>query len=165
MEELLNAYKEYTEFLKQQIISLLAIAKVHGWTNERGEQGRILREKIESLESNFSKKELDWFDEWYSLWPDGIKNVGKLIKQDKELCEKKMKVFIRKYNFGPSDIIKATGEYLNERAADNYAFTMLSSNFISHREKGSLLAERCKALKNNKPKEDINNSYKNQDLI
>ena len=164
-KELQKLYKEYNQLLIDEIRDLAAIASLHGWKSSRAKEGKALREEIQELERLEEGGEMKWFDKWYDLFPEGVKNMGKPIKQDKGLCERKMKAFIIKYGYHPEVIIKATEQYLNERAAQNYAFTMLSGNFISHREKGSLLAELCEEALKNKPKENINHSYANQDLI
>ena len=90
---------------------------------------------------------IDWIDQWLEMFPEGVKSAGKKIRGDRELCTKKMKAFMKKYPYTPSEILEATQEYLDERSLKNYEYTMLSNNFIDHREKGSLLAEKCKELR------------------
>lgn len=94
-------------------------------------------------ESKKEVNEIPFIDEWLDLFPEGVKNAGRPIKSDKAKCTTKMKAFLKKYPYNAEEIIKATKEYLDEREVNNYQFTMLAVNFISHRDKGSALAEKC----------------------
>jgi hypothetical protein len=93
-----------------------------------------------------------WIDKWLQLFPEGVKNAGKLLRSDRDICVKKMEKFLKKYDYTPQEIMYATEDYLAGRSLKNYEYTMLASNFISHPQKGSLLAELCEEERKNKKK-------------
>lgn len=107
---------------------------------------------------NSLTKELDWFDEWYDLFPSGIKSGTKMIKGDRKGTFKKLNNFIKEYDFTKEQIIQATKNYLNELSENDYKYCLICSNFINHKDKGSELAARCENLDYSLEPEKIVNS-------
>ncbi len=88
-----------------------------------------------------------WIDVWIEIFPEGVKGGSKLLRSDKKTCLTKMAQFRVDYpEFNMYDIINATTAYVEEQRERDFAYTMPAVNFISHREKGSELAARCKDL-------------------
>ena len=52
MDELIKTYDEYIKLLGDEIDGLAGLAYVHGWRSSRYEQGKALRDKIESLKKD-----------------------------------------------------------------------------------------------------------------
>src|SRR6476646_5646715 len=63
----------------------------------------------------------DWIDEWYTLFPRGIKSGGYLVRSDKNGCLVKMRKFLKQHpEFGKTIIMKATKEYVDKMQLNNY---------------------------------------------
>lgn len=108
------------------------------------DKGRLFVEKLSEFLEDKKTEEFDnWFERWYNLFPKGIKSGGKLLRSDKAGCAKKMEKFIKDHNFSPSLILRATEDYLNERAAENYKFCKTATYLIDKRGEGSELAALC----------------------
>lgn len=87
-----------------------------------------------------------WISSWLDLFPVGVKGGSKLLRSDKKICLTKMARFRQDYpEYSGEDIMNATRKYVEEQAERDYAFTIPAVNFISHKEKGSELAARCRA--------------------
>ena len=97
-----------------------------------------------------------WIDEWIDIFPRGIKSGGRLVRGDRASCLRKMKVFLREYEFERDVILEATRKYMNAKAQDNYAYTRCAVYFIyrvdggSRSEKISDLASWCEDVLHNK---------------
>lgn len=90
----------------------------------------------------------NWIDEWYNLWPNGIKSSGYYVKTDKYSCIKKLQKFRRKYPmYSKTVIIDATRNYINRMGLANYAFMRLAPYFIE-KDGISTLAGECEQLIN-----------------
>lgn len=91
----------------------------------------------------------EWMDEWYSLFPRGIKNGAYPIKGDRKGCLKKLKSFVKDYpEFSKDVIMKATKEYINKSKLNNYVFMQQAHYFIS-KNNISTLASYCELVENN----------------
>lgn len=96
-----------------------------------------------------STKPSDWMDEWFDLWPKGVKSGGYYVRADKYGCTEKMKRFIRRNPKYSKDIImQATKSYLAASRVEGYSFIKLAPNFIE-KEKVSMLAGECEAILDN----------------
>lgn len=96
-------------------------------------------------------KKLDWIDEWYNLFPAGVKTGGKhYIKSSKNSCETKLLKFIREYKFNKDTILKATQNYINDCKNNNYEYMSTAPYFI-YKDNNSILSGYCEQLlENNK---------------
>lgn len=150
----------------QEIIDNIDDCLINPFNKSRDFLEDLRKRLVISLENGYELQKVNqtdilWIDKWLEIFPD-VKSGGKKVRQDPELCARKMKTFITKYGYTPEQIMKATKNYVEERALHGYAFMMLSGNFVSHREKGSLLLEHCQELeKGVEPKE----YYVNSDII
>lgn len=88
----------------------------------------------------------DWIDEWFDLFPKGIKTGGKYVRTDKLGCTKRMKDFVKMYpHFSKDLIIEATAKYIEDRERNDYNYFMLAPYFI--RKDGlSSLASWCEQI-------------------
>ena len=99
--------------------------------------------------------DMNWFGDWYNLWPSGVKSGGYYLKSGEADCRKKMEKFLSKYDYTPEQIMKATSNYLNQMAAKGYEYTKLASYFID-KDGVSTLAGEC---------ENLNTSAESQSFI
>ena len=90
----------------------------------------------------------DWIDQWYELWPKGVKSGGLSIRTDKNSCLKKLKTFIKEnpqYNKGV--IIGATKKYIERMKKNNFMYCKLAPYYIS-KDGISMLSGDCEELFN-----------------
>lgn len=88
----------------------------------------------------------DWFDEWYDLWPKGVKSGGYYLRTDKRGSLRKMKEFVIDYPFYTKEIIiKATKNYLADQQILGFSHTKLAPYFI-YKEDMSILAGECENI-------------------
>lgn len=73
-----------------------------------------------------------WFEEWFELWPKGVKTGGYLVRSDKKGCLNKLKKFNKEYPeyFDKDLIMKATSEYIEECRMRNFDKMQLAHYFI-----------------------------------
>lgn len=93
----------------------------------------------------------NWINDWYNLWPVGVKTGGYYLKTDKKGSLHKMKRFLVKHpEYTREDIMQATKNYLNEQSIKGYTYTKLAPYFIE-KENLSVLAGECEILKETTP--------------
>jgi hypothetical protein len=107
------------------------------------------------------KKDSDvdqWIDEWFELFPKGIKSGGYYtVRCDKQGCIKKLRNFIKNNpEFDKSIIIQATKNYVNEAALQGYAYMKTAPYFIE-KSGVSLLAGFCEAIINKEDNKIVDN--------
>jgi hypothetical protein len=118
---------------------------------------------VEGLKDAISDDVESWIDEWIDIFPRGVKSGGRLIRSDKPSCIRKMKVFLREYEYTKEIILQATRNYIESKRNDNFAYTRCAVYFIfrvdtSRADKVSDLASWCdQALhEGNEPKGENN---------
>lgn len=90
--------------------------------------------------------EISWFEEWYSLWPRGIKSGGYPVKGDRKGCLKKLIKFTNEYpEFGKEIITKATKDYIDSCRLKRYDYMKLAHFFI-YKDGMSSLASYCELI-------------------
>lgn len=84
----------------------------------------------------------DWIDEWYELWPRGVKSGGNmLVRSDKNGCLNKMRKFVKEYpEYDKGIIIRATKNYLDHLRMNNWAFIQAAHYYISKNNISNLAA-------------------------
>jgi len=88
----------------------------------------------------------EWINEWYDLWPKGIKTGGYYLRADKFGALAKMKAFLVTYPmYGKDIIMNATKNYLTEQSIDGYKYTKLAPYFIN-KNGLSVLNGECEAV-------------------
>jgi len=88
----------------------------------------------------------NWINDWYDLWPRGVKSGGYYLKTDKKGSLNKMKRFLVKYpEYTKEDIMLATTNYLTEQSIKGYSYTKLAPYFID-KDGLSVLAGECEIL-------------------
>lgn len=60
LKSLIEAYDNYLKLLGEELDELAMMAIMHGWGSKRVEQGKILREKIEKIKTELTKKEIPY---------------------------------------------------------------------------------------------------------
>jgi predicted transcriptional regulator len=89
---------------------------------------------------------LDWIEEWYNLFPKGVRSGGYLIRDGKSSCLKKMGKFLKDNpNITKEEIIRATKNYVQTCKLKNYDYMKLASYFIE-KDGISTLAAECENL-------------------
>lgn len=107
---------------------------------------KVAKEKVE-----------DWIDEWYELWPKGIKSGGYLVRSDKNGCLNKMKKFVKlNPDFSKEIIIRATKDYINHLRMSNFAFIQLAHYYIFKNDISNL-AGACESIKEKLDSREIEN--------
>lgn len=103
------------------------------------------KQPVERVEDK--KKETgNWMEDWYALFPRGIKNGIYPIKGDKKGCFSKLTRFRRDYpEFTIAEIMEATKDYINQSRLKNYAF-MQQAHFFVMKNNISTLASYCEML-------------------
>lgn len=108
--------------------------------------------KLRKASKTKSKDEIEWFEEWYSLWPRGIKSGGYPVKGDRKGCIKKLVKFTNEHpEFGKDIIIKATKDYVDSCKLNRYNYMKLAHFFI-YKDNMSTLASYCEQIQ-----EKVNN--------
>ena len=102
----------------------------------------------EILSPTQTKKEIktDWINEWYDLWPRGVKSGGHYVRSSMSACERKMKAFLKNTEFEKETIMDATKAYIQDRAQQQYSYMQLSHYFI-YKDGVSALETWCDNLK------------------
>lgn len=91
----------------------------------------------------------DWIDEWYCLWPQGVKSGGYYVKSDKAGCKNKLIRFQKNYpEYTKEIILQATQNYIDEQEQQGFKYMRMAPYFI---EKNglSVLAGYCEAIQQN----------------
>jgi len=102
----------------------------------------------------------DWTDEWFNMFPKGIKSGGYYIKSDLSGCKKKLQKFlIRHPEFTPEIIMKATSNYIDSCQRKGYQYMKIAPYFIE-KDGMSMLAGECEAILDNT--EEYNNEFVQQ---
>lgn len=122
-----------------------------GYTISNLDVTKLYEEHFGDLNYESAKRSVesveDWIDEWYALFPKGIRNGIYPIRSGKVDCITKMKKFVKKYSEFDKDIImKATEAYVTNSQRNNYAFMQLAKYFID-KDNMSTLAAMCEEIK------------------
>ena len=100
------------------------------------------RQKTLDLFQSPDEKSVDtWIQEWCDLFPKGVKSGGYYIRSNKEDCLKKMIKFIKTRKYSKSIIMKATSNYIERKARENYAYMMKAEYFIEKDGMSALATE------------------------
>lgn len=97
--------------------------------------------------SKISKDDVEeWIDDWFNLFPKGVKSGGYLVRSDKQGCLNKMRKFINRYpNYNKDIILKATADYIDYSRINNWKFMSLAHYFIIKNDV-SILAAQCESI-------------------
>lgn len=80
-----------------------------------------------------------------NIFPKGVTTGGKYVRSSSKDCEKKLKQFIKEYEFENETILKATEKYVSRYQMQGYKFMKTASYFIL-KDKVSALADECEML-------------------
>jgi hypothetical protein len=99
----------------------------------------------------------DWMDDWFNMFPKGVKSGGYYIKSDLSGCKKKLRKFLERHSeFTPEIIMKATSNYINSCEKKGYQYMKIAPYFIE-KDGMSMLAGECEAIIENT--EEYNNDF------
>jgi hypothetical protein len=133
--QLLEGTSRYTDFIKDNLfITKLGI-------------DRFFKESVStpSNESILPKYRVLWIEEWYDLFPKGIKSGGYYVRTSIKDCDKKMhKFLLDNSEFSKDVILEATKNYIEDMKSKNYAMMKLAPNFI-YKDGVSMLSGSCEA--------------------
>lgn len=88
----------------------------------------------------------EFVNEWYDLFPKGIKSGGYLVRSGKSDCSKKLQKFMKEHpNYSKEIIIQATKNYIIKCKENDYAYMKLATYFIS-KDGMSVLEGECEAV-------------------
>ena len=88
----------------------------------------------------------DFIDDWYVLWPVGVRTSNYLVRSGRKPVEKKMKKFVKDYpEYDESIIIEATKQYIKQFKLKGYSYMKTASYFIL-KDGESTLAGECDRL-------------------
>lgn len=100
---------------------------------------------------------IDWIQDWLNIFPKGVKTGPKLVRSDKSGCLKKMLKFRKEYpEYDVTLIFKATENYVEELAENDYMYMKAATYFIDKKDEGSELAARCEDLLDRQLEDKIN---------
>lgn len=95
-----------------------------------------------------SDKIENWINDWYELFPKGVKSGDYPIRSGLAGCLKKMKKFIKEYpEYSKDVIIKVTKKYVNDMKLKNYAYIKLA-HYLIYKDDVSVLASLCEEYNN-----------------
>lgn len=84
-----------------------------------------------------SKKAVDdsefgkFVDQFYELWPKGIKSGGYAVRSGKNACSTKLRTFLKENKLYTTDIVlAATKNYIDKCRANDYQYMKLAPYFI-----------------------------------
>jgi hypothetical protein len=110
----------------------------------------LINLKLTDKFSTFAPLKIEeWIDEWYSLWPQGVKSGGYYVKSDKSGCKNKLQKFLKNNSTITKDIIiQATKNYITEQENSGYKYMRMAPYFV---EKNglSVLSGYCEAIMEN----------------
>lgn len=87
--------------------------------------------------------ELNWIDEYYNIFPKGVRTSGYFVKGDKKSCEKKLIKFLKENPaYNKEIIIAATTRYVSDMKNRGYSYMQTAAYFIE-KNGNSALAGYC----------------------
>jgi len=85
-------------------------------------------------------------DEWFEIFPQGIKSGNFYIRTDKKTCFKKLGKFMTNYpEYSKATIIEATKRYVNSCRGQGYRYMKLAPYFI-YKDDMSMLEGYCQQV-------------------
>jgi hypothetical protein len=84
-----------------------------------------------------------WIDSWRALFPSGKNFSGYPHRGDKQICKKKMEIFVKETKYTKDQIFKATKSYVDEFKSRDYEYMKQAHYFIGKKDSGSSLAAYC----------------------
>lgn len=111
-----------------------------------------------------------WINEWIEIFPRGAKSGGRLVRSDAASCLRKMKVFLREYDYDKDTIMRATRAYVHSREIEGFTYMKCAVYFIykaesSRVDKVSDLATWCEQVKYEQETGQAENSENNSEIM
>ncbi len=90
---------------------------------------------VKKKKSNKVADDSDWekfVDQFYELWPKGVKSGGYAVRSGKDSCSSKLKTFLKEHKeYTPLIVLAATENYIQRCKQNNYQFMRLAPYFIT----------------------------------
>ena len=138
--------EELDDLLHKEMLGLVNQSGRYNFSNFYIKPGFIAAFIEKPIVSKVNSSVEDWIDEWFELFPKGIKNGAYLIRSDKMGCLNKMQSFVKKYpQYNKDIILKATSDYIDYYRMKNWAYMMLAHYFIN-KNNVSALASSCEQI-------------------
>lgn len=97
------------------------------------------------IQPEFKRIEFDWMEDWYALFPKGIKSGSYPVRSGLNTCRAKMLKFLKRNKFNKETIILATKLYIKEMEKVNYSYMQLAKYFIE-KDGSSTLESYCEQI-------------------
>jgi hypothetical protein len=111
---------------------------------------------IKQSTTTYRKESLDWIDEYYNLFPKGVRTAGYFVRVDKKSCEKKLIKFIKDNpEYNKEIILNATNRYITDMKSRGYSYMQTAPYFIE-KNSTSTLAGYCENELNKNNKDEGN---------
>lgn len=109
----------------------------------------LIKVNLFENKKKLSSSEFEEFvNEWYALFPKGIKSGGYLVRSGKSDCTKKLQKFMKEHpTYTKEIIIQATKNYIIHCKNNGYNYMKLATNFIS-KDGVSVLEGECENVIN-----------------
>ena len=135
--------EKYLEYLiKREFIEKVGFADF--WNFSDLQLTRKKKSKKVTDESEFGK----FVDQFYELWPKGIKSGGYAVRSGKDACSTKLRTFLKENKlYTPLIVLTATENYISKCKANDYQYMKLAPYFIS-KDGVSVLESCCDDLLN-----------------
>lgn len=136
-------------FTKREIDELLELEYLITQSTGEDKYFIINLETTEKFNIFVPPKVESWIDEWYNLWPSGIKSGGYYVRCDKNNCKTKLDKFLKSNpEYNKEIIIEATRNYIIDSEKAGYKYMKMAPYFIE-KNGSSALAGYCEAIMNN----------------
>lgn len=133
--------KGYLEY-KDSVDRRLVFSNLEPTTKSKFILGTVTPKLAVPIETNT----LDWMEEWYSLFPKGVKSGGYAVRSGLNTCRTKMFKFLKRNKISKDIIITATKLYIKNMEKQNYSYMQLAKYFIE-KDGGSELESYCEQVK------------------
>ena len=147
-KEYLKAASKDIPYFMLRLLKTGLVEKINESSSIIGVSNIKPSQAFRELFSNYSSHEdvEKWIDEWYELWPVGIKSGGYYLRSDKAGSKRKLKKFLESHpHYTKEVVLEATKNYLNEQSIKGYQYTKLAPYFIG-KDGLSVLAGECEHL-------------------
>lgn len=135
-------FEEIHDLIKRDLLINEIEGNVTSFTLSKLSTTSLFQKSLKSV----LKQQIDissWIDDWYELFPKGIKSGGYYVKTSKKGCEKKLKKFLLENpEYDSEIIIGATKLYIMEMESKGYDRMKLAPNFIE-KDSVSMLSGYC----------------------
>jgi len=131
---------------EQEVIRKIA-EKMRTW---EGSMDELAREIYQTVKKSLVQevKINDFVTEFRELFPARRLSTGKSFKSNYNDLEKKLRYFVKNYDYPPDVILEAARQYVRHAESVGYEFIRTASYFVYKLGEGSDLADWCERVLN-----------------